>query len=1857
MLNDYSRRFFFVVVILLFVSNAASALDMNPLNFSWKLSADGNFQPLDWQLRMEFSYPVSILEISKNVSMKMNGSKAEFKVYNATELGESERKKALDPERKVFIIQPKSKIKKAGNWEISIKKQLKAGKAKAGLKKNHVITFETVTGVTLLGYEPYFYSPTEKGVKIFLSERVKDYQLKKKVRVFPPVGMFSVNRRYQRYRNEYRISGKFVTGQKYKIDLLGGELGDAKQVLRADSFTFTSCGPEPEIRFAADRSLIELHSRQTIPLSFANIGNFKCQMMKVPAYFGPWLDALTIFPEAEEKRPNEPTSYRHDDKTRKALEASAAELDNLMLDCVNRLAALRALEGSEKILGLTEFLTPEFSQTSEGFMGSDDPDKEFYFSVPLDSRPSPTTGGSVIVRVSETDVEDGQQATRLFQVSDLSITYKFSRSELLLWVTSIETGVPVKDVSIMVLSKNDQTLFPGKTDKNGLIRIKNDTSYPSIAWNGNKPSIDSVYPEISDLLIAAAATLSDSSFIRLNTNRFIPFSVQLASPDKKASLGAKARIFTERGVYKQNETVYFKAVVRDYIDKEISAVSEEKVSIKVIDAKGEEIYSSDLELNEFGTCSGSFKLNPYSPLGHYNMRIYRNIDKSDENASLSSAWDFLMNRAPSESKSRNTSSTSKKQQLLGTTDFQVQEFEPPRHHVSISTSLKTRKVKLVVGRETSQPWLECKINGQYYTGGPLRHAKVQWTAYLTNADSSESEYPLFQFGSNETLKELIESGNSVLDSNGELIIALPVSQAVMAGVNSIEISATVLDVDARPATGVGRFTNKPDFKVGIARLPDATAQGQEFQIQTIVVDKHGKRINNGEIRLEIMRKKWFYTQKRDESGGIYYRWESGWMKNQSATRPIKNSRADFDLILAEGGDYMLQAAYYHQGVEYRSSYSFSVSYSFSSFSDYNSQSRTRSENEIMLQPEKTTVQTNEKVKIRYSIPAVCEYALLTRETEEIIEARVVKLDSSQGEFFAQIDEACLPNVFVTLTAPTKRSSFPVYLSQVDNEYPRSYFGFTNIKVQNKVDRLKLEIAPENPAQLKAAPGELFKMGFSVKDKNNEPADAEVLVCVVDEAVLALTGFVTPELDVLTDFVLPLSVFTGDLRTSLISQELFRLLTNRSLTGGDGGAGAITADLDVRRDFRPVAYYNPALRPDKDGNFSIEFNLPDSMTSYRVYAVALDKKATFASEERQLVVSKDFYLEPGLPRFMTAGDIAEFPVNLFNKTDLQGQAECRIRVAEDLSITPMHQNVDLQPFTNNLARFSLSADNGAGESKIIFAGNFKEHTDSIERILPVNPAATIINRNLSGSFSSQKTLTPEIPKYVKALGATQKKGTIKGTLNISTSSLSRIVPSIKYLLRYPYGCVEQTSSGIIPLAAMRKMARQGQIPGITQEQIDAFLEKGVNNLLKMQTQSGGFAYWPGGHSESWWGTQYAVLALSMVKKSGFEFDYSKLKKALAAVRTGLFSSNRPDRFEHGIMALAAVNIAMNGELSKSDLEVLRKKFAQSSDEADVLLLLSEVLGADNKKADKRLAALKPESTSIHRSWQYSTTRKNAFALLAIIAGNGNKSQADEFAGSLLNGIGKKGYWNSTADTGIALLALSDYFSKYPQPTMENAEITVTIGDNEKTVKVDKYGFYQDITEEELLSGQEVKIACNSKGLLNYSLEYSYPDEPERTQQLVKGFIIDKKWQNLNTKEEIRVGDLVKVTIEFEDKFRNEDQYAVMEYLAIEDPIPAGFIPVNSSLKNDSLPPSALENEEAYCGWRSGAYRFYANHQEFHNDRLLAFKNRFWSGRFRLEYYLRAVCEGDFKMKPTKISLMYNPEFYGLSSTARIKIIPQ
>ncbi|EKD82987.1 MAG: hypothetical protein ACD_39C00958G0001, partial [uncultured bacterium] len=264
-----------------------------------------------------------------------------------------------------------------------------------------------------------------------------------------------------------------------------------------------------------------------------------------------------------------------------------------------------------------------------------------------------------------------------------------------------------------------------------------------------------------------------------------------------------------------------------------------------------------------------------------------------------------------------------------------------------------------------------------------------------------------------------------------------------------------------------------------------------------------------------------------------------------------------------------------------------------------------------------------------------------------------------------------------------------------------------------------------------------------------------------------------------------------------------------------------------------------------------------------------------------------------------------------------------------------------------------------------------------------------------------------------------------------------------------------------------------------------------------------------------------------------------------------------------------------------------------------------------------------------------------------------------AGRLLDSANDKGYWNSTADTGLALFALGEYFKASNTEFASNVDFDLTTSSGKETLNSGQFGISRDISAEELLNPEGIKIDAPGKNMLSYSFEYSYPDEAERTEAVNKGFTVEKFFENLDGSKEFRVGDLVKATVEFEDNFERKGYYygTMLSHLAVEDPIPAGFIAINPNLKNETLPSDAdTENEEYYCDWAFGAYTFYADHRELRNDRLLAFKNRMWSGRFRIVYYLRAVCEGTFKMKPTQVGLMYNPEYYGMSVPKTVTVLP-
>ena len=189
--------------------------------------------------------------------------------------------------------------------------------------------------------------------------------------------------------------------------------------------------------------------------------------------------------------------------------------------------------------------------------------------------------------------------------------------------------------------------------------------------------------------------------------------------------------------------------------------------------------------------------------------------------------------------------------VLYTCNFQVQDFEAPRHFVDMDMTSTTRKIRQIVGRDSEQAFMDCKITGKYYAGGVLRNCKVQWSAYLTERDSANAKYPGFCFGNNEIKKELLEQGNSVLNNNGELTISLPMSKAVLSGLNQIEVTATVLDIDGKPATLVKSYAPVPAVRVGISRVPSSINSGSECPVQVIAIDNNGNQMNAGTVTLEV----------------------------------------------------------------------------------------------------------------------------------------------------------------------------------------------------------------------------------------------------------------------------------------------------------------------------------------------------------------------------------------------------------------------------------------------------------------------------------------------------------------------------------------------------------------------------------------------------------------------------------------------------------------------------------------------------------------------------------------------------------------------------------------------------------------------------------------------------------------------------------------------------------------------------------------------------------------------------------------------------------------------------------------------
>ena len=171
-------------------------------------------------------------------------------------------------------------------------------------------------------------------------------------------------------------------------------------------------------------------------------------------------------------------------------------------------------------------------------------------------------------------------------------------------------------------------------------------------------------------------------------------------------------------------------------------------------------------------------------------------------------------------------------------------------------------------------------------------------------------FPEYSFGFTAGEQErLLESGESVLNEQGELMVEFPLDKEVLGGRFGLKVTASVIDFDGRSSGTSQSFKVEPSYLIGIASLPPMVKAGVKQSVNLVVLDKDGQRIGAGKVRAELMQESGGYVRKRNQAGDLYWDYQRLWRRFLDSELDLANGEATYSFDLAYGGEYVLSVTY------------------------------------------------------------------------------------------------------------------------------------------------------------------------------------------------------------------------------------------------------------------------------------------------------------------------------------------------------------------------------------------------------------------------------------------------------------------------------------------------------------------------------------------------------------------------------------------------------------------------------------------------------------------------------------------------------------------------------------------------------------------------------------------------------------------------------------------------------------------------------------------------------------------------------------------------------------------------------------
>ncbi|MBF0529774.1 MAG: hypothetical protein HQK55_11005, partial [Deltaproteobacteria bacterium] len=825
--------------------------------------------------------------------------------------------------------------------------------------------------------------------------------------------------------------------------------------------------------------------------------------------------------------------------------------------------------------------------------------------------------------------------------------------------------------------------------------------------------------------------------------------------------------------------------------------------------------------------------------------------------------------------------------------FEIQEFRRPEYEVKAGIA----EGPYLVGGGT-----DLTVTAAYYAGGGLPDAEVKWLVSANPGFFTPPGWDLFTFGESrfnyyydykgsESQHEEPKELTGRTDSAGAHHLHLDFQAANPPRPYAVQAEATVMDVNRQAWTATQHLLVHPaKLYVGLKTARSFVQPGQPLPVQIITTDLDGRPIPDQPINLHAVRVGWGIQKGR---------WIQEETVETSAALTSSEQPINKEFIFKSGGMYRMTATIKDaQGRPNRTDINFWVS------GGPRPPARKIEKEKMTLIPDKTEYHPGQTAEILVEAPFWPAEALVTLRRSGLVDHQRLSISGPSFTIKVPIVESYIPNLLVQvdLVGAAARSDDQGRVDEEQPKRPAYASGSIGLSVPPQARRLTLEVAP---AEKKLDPGAKTSVEVAVTDATGRPLPkAEVAIVVVDEAILALTGYqLTNPMDV---FYLERTADVSDFhsRQDLLlidpqklqdaakqaedemvrsSMKMARVMSEEGAAppmpapmvqsaGAPGGGESKPQPIKMRADFRALAVFAPSVPTDDQGRAKITFTIPDSLTRYRVMAVAVAGEKQFGLGESSITARLPLMVRPSPPRFLNTGDALELPIAVQNQTDKPMDVRIALRAA-NLDLTAGQGRVVNVPANDRVEVRFPAGTRRPGQVVLQVGAASDPYADAAEVKFPVYTPATAEAFAVYGELDQGAIAQP--------VTAPTKVFPEFGGLEITTSStsLQALTDAVLYLTAYPFECSEQLASRVLSVAALKDVLAAFKAEGLPAEaEMIKAVQRDIDRLKGMQNSTGGFPIWRRGE-ESWpYHSIHAAHALFRAKEKGFVVPEYMLSQA-------------------------------------------------------------------------------------------------------------------------------------------------------------------------------------------------------------------------------------------------------------------------------------------------------------------------------------------------------------------------------------------